>query len=123
MRIEDVWEAIKLNVSAFLTRTSRHRTVQYIFLLKERSDQLQKEPAISALRGELEGYISGNYRDALRGLERLHSPSLTSVLLKVLCLLQMALKDDFIGNTHPIEYLRDKVIPQLKHVEYGDKIR
>ena len=71
------------------------------------------------LKGELEGYVAGNYRNALRRLEQVEITSLPSVLLKVLCLLQMMLKDELIGNIQPNDYLRDKVIPQLKHVEYS----
>jgi hypothetical protein len=121
MRIEDVWEMIQAGSQTFPDKKLEASNTPIFLSLEGAIDQLQQDPAFSALRGELAGYVSRNYRDVLRRLEHLETPSLQSALLKVLCLLQMALKDEFIGNTHPIEYLRDKVIPQLKQVEHGDE--
>ena len=117
MRTEDVWEAIQSEHFNLLDKSYNLPHNPLYLSLHDNFDKLQQELSIAPLKQQLAEYISGNYRDSLRHLEELETLSLSSVLLKVLCLLQMAMKDEYIANTHPIEYLRDKVIPQLKQVE------
>jgi hypothetical protein len=71
----------------------------------------------------LDTYMRSEYKELLRVLEDASTITLHLVLLKTLCLLHMAMADteEKIGNVTPLEYLRNRIIPQLREVEYQDE--
>jgi len=120
LQIDEIWNAIQdANLDSHRkdlqsSINSGHAS------LKEAFEQLCREPVTMALCEELEAYLNGHYRDVLRHLEKTENPSHSSIILKVLCLLQMASTDELIGHVHPTEYLRDKVLSQLRQAEHID---
>jgi hypothetical protein len=77
--------------------------------------------AISLPSNYVEHYQVGNYKELLRLLEDHDDMSLSLVLLKIICLLNMSKLNQSIGNKNALEYLRDHTIPQLRQVENQDK--
>ncbi len=92
--------------------------------LTDTVEQLYRNPNTTVLGDELTEYLNGNYRDVLRRLEQLENSShLVIVLLKVTCLLQMEARNEKIGNKRPKEYLRDRILQQLKQLSETDELR
>jgi len=123
LQARELWEMAQ---SGQFELTANHRELpdhQRISLI-DTIEQLRRDPNIAPLADELSEYLNGNYRDALRRLERTENPShLVIVLLKVTCLLQMEVHNEMIGNTRPREYLRDRILKQIKQLGETDELR
>jgi hypothetical protein len=118
-KIEDLWRDI--DTGGFEPPIQKSQVIYHETLqtLRDSFDQLEQPLVQAGLIEAYEGYLQGRYKEVLRRLEK--TASLPAVLIKVLCLLQMAVKNEAIAQTPPTQYLRDKVLPQLKQVEGNDE--
>lgn len=119
----EVWE---LAQSGHLELTADHAKLpdqQHLSLI-DTAETLHRDPNTSSFADEVTEYLNGNYRDVVRRLERPENSShLANLSLKVMCLLQMEARNETIGNTRPREYLRDRILKQLKQSDETDELR
>ncbi len=118
VHISELWHAIQSGELRLPQAESSGKTGQ-LRPLNGNLETLAEEYSMPA--EYVRDYEAGKFKELLRKLEKQSDISLYEVLLKVLCLLHMAKSDESIGNKHPVEYLRDRILPQLKQVEYQDE--
>lgn len=89
-------------------------------LLRLDVDALLAHKSFKANDIDIALYTKGRYWELLRQLEDSQQVTTSAVLLRILCLLHLISTNERIGNLTAFEYLRDKVLPQLKQVEDKD---
>lgn len=123
LKIADVWKLAQTgDLSASLNHDSPTGYARQVSL-EDLVTDLRSNPDSELLADAISDYLHANYRDAMRRLEKVEKPSRLVLALKVICLLQMAARDEMIVSRHPREYLRDSVLKDLKHLDDGHDFR
>jgi len=107
MTVPELWAHLAKGGDVLLAQATAQSDEKRLLLLANQLDRLPENVKAAAAQ-----YVDGNYRDLLRSLEP--EVATWSVILRVLCLLRMSQSHETIHQMDALEYLRDRVLDQIK---------